>query len=86
MSSRSFIRVLKTQLSRQLTSPTVQRRSIVSASEYARAGLSARLQPTVSAQVQHVRGLKQIDFAGTKETVYGRFGNATSEAGSLLTP
>ena len=69
MASRSFSRALKSPLSRQLISPAVQRRSLASA---ARIGLAARTQPVVSTSIQQNRGLKTIDFAGTKETVYGK--------------
>ena len=81
MSSRSLGRALKSPLTRQLVTPAVQRRSIILASKYARAGLTARVQPTVSASIQQARGLKQIDFAGTNETVYGKFWDVTSAAG-----
>ena len=73
MASRSFNRGLRTSVPRQLVTPIIPRRSIVSASKYARANLAARTQPAVSPSLQQIRGLKQIDFAGTKETVYGSF-------------
>jgi ketol-acid reductoisomerase len=55
-----------------LAAPAVQRRTFVSALNTARAGVAAAPRAAVSSQVQQVRGIKTIDFAGTKETVYGR--------------
>ncbi|CAF9918449.1 MAG: Bifunctional acetohydroxyacid reductoisomerase [Alectoria fallacina] len=72
MASRSFSRALRSPLSRQLTTPAVQRQTLIAASQYARAGLPAHLKPAVRSTVQQSRGLKTIDFAGTKETVYER--------------
>ena len=71
MASRSLSRSLRTFSPRQWATPTVQRRSIVSASNYARPGLISGTQHAVSVSTKQIRGLKQIDFAGTKETVYG---------------
>ncbi|MCJ1453002.1 Bifunctional acetohydroxyacid reductoisomerase [Mycoblastus sanguinarius] len=72
MASRSFGRTLRTPLSRQLISPAAQRRTFISASKYARPGRAAPLQRSFGASIQNCRGLKTIDFAGTKETVYER--------------
>lgn len=72
MASRSFSRALRSPLSRQLISPAVQRQTFISASQYARVTLAAQLKPTVGTTIQQSRGLKTIDFAGTKETVYGK--------------
>ena len=68
MAARSLSRTLR-PLARQL--PVIQRRTLISASTCARPGLQAALKPTASTSLQQSRGLKQIDFAGTEETVYG---------------
>lgn len=69
MASRPAARLLR-QSARQLAVPAVQRRTFVSALNVARAGVAAAPK-AVSAPMQQVRGIKTIDFAGTKETVYG---------------
>ncbi len=71
MASRSFTRALRTPLTRQLTSPAVQRRTFVSALCGVRVGLTATLKSAVAGPAQQIRGVKTIDFAGSKETVYG---------------
>ena len=73
MASRSFSRALRTPLTRQLTSPATQRRTVISTSKYARTGLAAPLKLASTATFQQTRGVKTIDFAGTKEVVYGDF-------------
>ncbi|KAF1957144.1 ketol-acid reductoisomerase [Byssothecium circinans] len=67
MASRPAARVLR-QATRQLVAPAVQRRTFVSALSAARATPKA----AVTASFQQARGVKTIDFAGTKETVYER--------------
>ena len=71
MATRSFSRALRTPKSRQLITPAAQRRTIISASNIARASLIASSRFPVTSSKQQTRGLKHIDFAGTKETVYG---------------
>lgn len=71
MASRSFSRALRSPLTRQLTSLVTQRRTLITASKYARAGLTAPLKPAVGAGPRQSRGIKTIDFAGTKEVVFG---------------
>ena len=71
MTSRSFTRALRTPLTRQLTAPAAQRRNFLSASKNVRACFATPLKPAAGAVVQQTRGIKTIDFAGTKETVYG---------------
>ena len=71
MASRSFSRALRSSLTRQLTSPAIQRSTLVSASTYARTGLTAPLKSTIGTTLQQTRGVKTIDFAGSKEVVYG---------------
>ena len=68
MASRTFSRAaLRSSLAKQLTGASA-RRTFVSA-------LNASARPTVAraavASSQQVRGVKTIDFAGTKEDVYG---------------
>lgn len=66
MASRTFSRALRSPLAKQLSAPA--RRTFVSA-------LNASARPSVAraavASAQQVRGVKTIDFAGTKEDVYG---------------
>ena len=71
MASRPAARALR-QTARQLAAPAVQRRTFVSALNTARAGVAAAPKAAVTSSYQQVRGIKTIDFAGTKETVYGR--------------
>lgn len=72
MASRPASRALR-QTARQVASsaPAVQRRTFVSALNAARSGVAAGPKAAVSSQFQQKRGVKTIDFAGTKETVYG---------------
>ena len=65
MASRTFSRALRSPLTKQLSAPA--RRTFVSA-------INASARPTARAVVgsaQQARGVKTIDFAGTKEKVYG---------------
>lgn len=71
MSSRSFSRAARSPLARQLTSPAVQRRTFVSALNGVRA-TAVTARPAVPALQQQTRGVKTIDFAGSKEEVYGK--------------
>lgn len=67
MASRTFSRALRSPLVKQLSAPA--RRTFVSA-------LNASARPTATravAAAQQVRGVKTIDFAGTKEQVYGEY-------------
>ena len=69
MASRTASRALR-QTARQLATPAVQRRTLVTGLNAARA--SAVAVPKVAAPVfSQTRGVKTIDFAGTKEKVYG---------------
>ncbi|KAG7001331.1 ketol-acid reductoisomerase [Physcia stellaris] len=72
MASRACGRALTGSFSRQLASSTAQRRTFVSALNKSRGAVSASLRPAVSTSLTQARGLKQIDFAGHKETVYER--------------
>lgn len=68
MASRPAARASR-QIARQLAAPTVQRRTFVSALN---AASRAAPKAAVSTSFQQVRGVKTVDFAGTKETVYER--------------
>jgi ketol-acid reductoisomerase len=69
MASRPAARALR-QTARQLAATPAQKRTFVTA---LRAGLTAAPKPTVTSHFQQTRGKKTIDFAGTKETVYGEY-------------
>lgn len=71
MATRSFNRTLRSTGFKQLTSPAVQRRSIISATQFARVTAARAVRPAVSLSLQQTRGVKQVDFAGSVETVYG---------------
>ncbi|KAF2436543.1 ketol-acid reductoisomerase [Tothia fuscella] len=68
MASRNAGRALRSSIA-QLVKPAVQRRSFVAAANAARAGAP---KAAVSTSFQQTRGVKTIDFAGTKEDVYER--------------
>jgi ketol-acid reductoisomerase len=70
MASRPAARVLR-QATRQLAVPQVQKRTFVSALGAARTGIKAAPKAAVTTSFQQTRGKKTIDFAGTKEVVYG---------------
>jgi hypothetical protein len=69
MASRPVTRALR-QTARQLVAAPAQKRTFVSA---LRAGVTAAPKAAVTSNFQQTRGVKTIDFAGTKETVYGNF-------------
>jgi hypothetical protein len=69
MASRTASRALR-QTARQFAATPAQKRTFVSA---LRAGVTAAPKAAVTTQFQQTRGVKTIDFAGTKETVYGKF-------------
>merc|ERR1712137_958391 len=69
MASRPVSRALR-QTARQLAATPAQKRTFVSALN---AGAKkAAPRAAVTSQFQQTRGIKTIDFAGTKETVYER--------------
>ncbi|KAI9780664.1 MAG: Bifunctional acetohydroxyacid reductoisomerase [Geoglossum umbratile] len=72
MASRSFTKTIRAPLARQFVSPATQRRTFASAFGGVRAAITAPPRVDVTRSVQGLRGLKTIDFAGTKETVYER--------------
>lgn len=67
---RTATKALRSSFAKQLASPQTQRRTIVSALNAAArpAVVKAAAKPFAA---QQVRGVKTIDFAGHKETVYG---------------
>lgn len=69
MASRNFSKALR-PLARQLASPAVQQRTFVAAAGAVRASAVAARVAAAPAK-QQVRGVKTIDFAGSKEDVYG---------------
>ena len=72
MASRTMSKALRSPLARQLVSPAVQRRTFVSAMGALRATAISAPRVAHPAQ-QQVRGVKTIDFAGSKEEVHGEF-------------
>ena len=70
MASRPVTRALR-QTARQLASTPAQKRTFVSA--LSAGAKKAAPRAAVTSQFQQTRGVKTIDFAGTKETVYGEF-------------
>ncbi|KAL2115665.1 hypothetical protein VTJ04DRAFT_9920 [Mycothermus thermophilus] len=73
MASRSFSKALRGPLARQLASPAVQRRTFIAAAGLVRASaVAARTAAAAGTARQQVRGVKTIDFAGSKEEVYER--------------
>ncbi|EXJ73586.1 ketol-acid reductoisomerase, mitochondrial [Cladophialophora psammophila CBS 110553] len=72
MASKTFARTLRTASKQKISTPTVQKRSIASALA-TRPLVAATQRPSFAAPAQQQkRGIKTIDFAGTKETVYER--------------
>ena len=67
MASRTFSRALRPHLARNASFPA--RRTLVTALNAAARPMAARAVMGMASQ--QVRGVKTIDFAGTKETVYG---------------
>jgi hypothetical protein len=73
MASRSFSKSARSPLARQLAAPRVQQRTFVAARSLVRRGAVARPAAIAGPAQQQIRGVKTIDFAGTKEDVYGEF-------------
>lgn len=70
MASRTASRALRAS-ARQLAAPAVQRRTFVSALNAASKGVVAAAPRAAAMPQQQTRGMKTIDFAGTKEVVFG---------------
>ena len=81
MASRTASRALASSI-KQLAAPAVQRRTFVAV-----AGAAKRAAPKAAAAVpaQQRRGVKTIDFAGTKEKVYGTSSMIVQLNGQRLT-
>ena len=74
MASRTFQKTLRGSLARQLASPAVQQRAAYSVARTAvRATAATAARPARAVFAQQVRGVKTIDFAGSKEDVYGEY-------------
>jgi len=77
MASRGFSKVIRPTVARQaVVAPAVrpqqQRTLVMAARNLVRAAAgSVAARSAVSVPVQQVRGVKTIDFAGSKEDVYG---------------
>jgi len=73
MSAKSASRALRSSL-KQLSRPAVQQRTYLTAALNAgRAGVIKQAPKiAVSVSAQQARGLKTVDFAGTKEDVFGK--------------
>jgi len=76
MASRSFTKALRSPLARQLASPATQRRTFVAAAGAVRAS-AVKARPALAGAAQQSRGVKTIDFAGTKEDVYGMLAHSS---------
>lgn len=73
MAAKTATKALRSSLSQQLAAPTVQRRAISSALRAASRPVVANASKTFApAKAQQTRGLKEMSFAGVKETVYGK--------------
>lgn len=72
MALPNFSRTLRTPLPRLFTRPFSQRRTLISAGGYVRARAIAPRKPLGGSSLLFSRGMKTIDFAGHKETVYGK--------------
>ena len=73
MASRSFSKALRSPMARQLASPAVQKRTLVTALNAVRASAVPASRLAANPASQQVRGVKTIDFAGHKEEVFGEF-------------
>lgn len=71
MASKSTSKALRSSIPKQFSSAPTQRRGFVTALNAARPVAAQAPKPAFAARPQQWRGLKTIDFAGTKETVYG---------------
>ena len=71
MASRSLSKTLRAPLARQLASPRAQQRSYMAGRNLVRATAAVARPAVARPAQQQVRGVKTIDFAGSKEDVYG---------------
>ena len=70
MASKTFARTLRTASKQKIPSQTFQKRPFTSVLA-TRPAVVANARAAVPAVQQQTRGIKTIDFAGTKETVFG---------------
>jgi len=71
MASKTFARTLRTASKQKIATPSIPKRSFVSAGA-SRPVVAASQRTSFAAPAQQqTRGVKTIDFAGTKEDVYG---------------
>lgn len=74
MASRNATKALRASV-KQLTSPRVQQRTFVGAVNAARSNVLSASKPAAAVfSQQQQRGLKTVDFAGSKEEVFGMDG------------
>lgn len=71
MAARPLTRAVARHLSQSASA--VSRRSFVAAASSRPTLVAAGRAAIASPATQQIRGVKTIDFAGTKETVYGEF-------------
>lgn len=77
MASRNASKALRASV-KQLTSPRVQQRTFVGAVNAARSNVLSASKPAAAVFSQQQRGLKTVDFAGSKEEVFGMDGTVES--------
>lgn len=70
MASKSFARTALRATKQKVAAPAVPKRSFVSA-PVTRPALARTTRAIVAPVQQQTRGVKTIDFAGTKEQVFG---------------
>lgn len=71
MASKNFTRALRAASARQIVAPIVQKRALTTALMGARPSPASSAK-TIAGGYGQTRGVKTIDFAGHKETVYER--------------
>ena len=71
MASKNFSRALRAATKQKITAPSGQTRSFVSAVATRPVVAAAQRPAFKSPSSQQSRGVKTIDFAGSKETVFG---------------
>lgn len=84
MSARTASKALRSSV-KQLTRPAVQQRTFTAAALGATRTNAVRQAPKV-VSAQQTRGVKTIDFAGTKEKVFGKSPNSVTALPLLRKP
>ena len=72
MASKTFKQALRSSTLRQLTSTVPPKRTFVTVLSKTRAVKSPASRASGIASTQQIRGIKNIDFAGEKEKVWGK--------------